>query len=327
MKITNLAILFICIFVPFYLVMDFRTGDQKTAQALSDQYSASLHTAVQDASQMLNMNVLQEYEAGYQSRKFFFANKERALDTFFRTLYLNFDVVNDPVRQGALAGYIPAVAVIDYDGYDLYAVDEYRNANGERVFKHMWRPKKPYSYSDNRGNSINFTLDSYVYAYDFYAKAWVEGFREDLEGTTNIPLLENAANFEAMRKSVIVKSIQQDLAYYINKHNEYATRYGVHYTFRLPQISQEEWVNSIDDIGIMAFIQGIPIGDQFYNNYALGGGRLVKKTEIKGAVDPSTGIKYYYPSTCSYGYREDETFSSERDAAAAGYYPKGCMNR
>lgn len=70
MKITNWAIFFICIFVPFYLIMDFRTGDQKTALALSDQYSATLHTAVQDASQMLNMNVLQEYEAGYQSKKF-----------------------------------------------------------------------------------------------------------------------------------------------------------------------------------------------------------------------------------------------------------------
>lgn len=327
MKITSLAVLFVCIFAPFFLVMDFRTADQKEALALTEQYSASLHTSVQDASQMLNVNVLQEYEAGYQSNKFFYANKELALDTFFRTLYLNFDVVNDPIGQGALAGYIPALVVIDYDGFDAYAVSEYTGEDNQKVFKHMWRPKKPYSYADSRGNSINFTLDSYVHAYDAWSRTWVEGYREDLQGQTNIPLLNDAENFDNVRKSSIVKSIQDDLAYLINKHNEYATHYGIHYTFKLPQIPQDEWVNSIQDIGVMAFVQGIPVGDQYYNNYALGGGRLVRKTEIKAGVDRATGIKYYHRSTCSFGLREEETFSSEKEAAAAGYYAKECVNR
>ena len=92
------------------------------------------------------------------------------------------------------------------------------------------------------------------------------------------------------------------------------TKSGVSYTFKLPLIPKEDWVNTID-IGIMAFIQGIPIGDQFYNNYAFGGGRLIKNPVIYGAIDPQTGLKYYYRDSCSYPYRIEEAFSSEKEVA------------
>ncbi|OAB38446.1 hypothetical protein [Paenibacillus glacialis] len=332
MKITNLAILFVCIFFPFFIIMDFHVRDQKTVLTLNDQYTVALRTALQDAGHMLNTNELQELEAGYESSKYFKADKELALDTFYRTLYLNFGMESDPIAQGNLTGYIPAVAVIDYDGYYIYAMTEYRDMNGQLIFKPMWNPKKPYSYSDSYGNSINFTLDNYVHAYDSGTRTWSEGFQEDIQqdvqnhiSQIRIPLMMDSVSFDQVRRSTIVKRIQEDLAYFINKHNEYATRYGINYTFKLPQIPQEEWTNSIDDIGMMAFIQGIPVGDQFYNNYAFGGGRLVKKTFIKGAVNEK-GIKVYYKDTCSYPYPLEETFGSEKDAARAGYFPKECVN-
>lgn len=291
---------------------------------LNDQYTTFLRTATQDAGKMLNQNELQDFEAEYQSHKFFNANKDLAVDTFFRTLYLNFGISGDPIGQGALAAYIPVVLVIDYDGYHIYAIDEYKDKDGQTIFKHMWRPKKPYSYSDSNGNSINFTLDSYVHAYDASTRKWVQGYQEDLKGQTNIPLLNgnDTDNFDNERRSIIVKSIQEDLTLLINKHNEYAMRYGISYTFKLPLIPQEEWTNTIDDIGIMSFVQGIPVGDRYYNNYAFGGGRLVKKPVVYGVIDDNTGIKYYYREACGWvDYRVIETFGSEKDAAAAGYFP------
>ncbi|ANS75345.1 F0F1-type ATP synthase [Paenibacillus yonginensis] len=326
MKITNLAILFVCIFIPFMLVLDFHTRDQENVLQLEDQYSAALRTAVQDAGSVLNINELQEYEAAYQSSKYFKVNKELALDTFFRTLYLNFGVENDPIGQGTLASYIPVIGITDYDGYYIYTTAEYQDNGGQTIAKPMWRPKKPYAFADNNGNVINFTLDSYVHAYDAVRHEWVEGFRADLAGKTSISLLNDPESFEQQRRSTIVSSIQEDVAYFINAYNDYATHYGISYTFKLPQISQEEWTNTIDDIGIMAFIQGLPIGDQTYNNYAFGGGRLIKKTNIIGAIDPSTGFKYAYRSTCSFPYTPEEIFDSPKEAAAAGYYPKECVN-
>ncbi|BFH60136.1 hypothetical protein [Paenibacillus azoreducens] len=326
MKITNLAILFVCIFLPFMLVLDMRTRDQETVLQLKSQYTAALRTAVQDASKMLNINELQEYEAGYQSVKFFKVNKELALDTFFRTLYLNFGVENDPIGQGTLASYIPVIGITDYDGFFLYTMSEYKDQTGQNLAKPMWRPKKPYAYSDGSGNSINFTLDSYVHAYDAASGKWVEGFREDLQGITSIPLLNDPVNFDSVRRSTIIRSIQRDLAYFINAYNEYAIRNGISYTFKLPEIPHEEWTNTINDVGIIAFIQGLPIGEQMYNNYALGGGRLVKKTNFYGAIDPQTGIKYYYKTTCGFPYQVEEIFDHAKDAAAAGYIPKECVN-
>lgn len=327
MKITiNFAIAFVLIFFPFYYVLDARTNDLKLVAQLEDQYDVALKTAAQDASFVLNLNELQEYEAGYQSAKFFKANKELAIDTFFKTLYLNFGVKDDYIGQGALASYIPAVVILDYDGYYLYTIREYNNREGTTEMKHMWSPKKPYAYTDPQGNSMNFTLDSYVYAYDATNRKWIEGYQWELQNKTSIQVLNNANQFDEARRSWIVTNVQNDLAYFINKHNEYMTKNGVSYTFKLPLIPKEDWVNTIDDIGIMAFIQGIPIGDQFYNNYAFGGGRLIKNPVIYGAVDPQTGLKYYYRDSCSYPYRIEEAFSSEKEAAAAGYFPKECFN-
>lgn len=325
--ITNFAILFVLIVIPFYLVMDLRTADQKEVNQLEKRYSASLRTATQDAAFALNQNENQEKEAGYQSDKYSNANKEEAIRTFFKTMHLNFNVENDPIAQGALAGYIPVVAITDYKGFHIYALTEYKDGTGQTIFKHMWMPEKPYAYSDERGNSINFSLDSFVTAYDASAGTWISGYREELEGLTNIPLLNDPATFEAIRRSTIVNLVQEDVAHYINKHNTYATRYGLHYEFKLPLISQEDWANSINDIGIMAFVQGIPIGDQFYNNYAFGSGRLVKKDVVYGTIDDSTGLKYYYPSSYPLNYRVIETFDSEKDAAAAGYMPTMALNK
>ncbi|AWP25196.1 MULTISPECIES: hypothetical protein [Paenibacillus] len=326
MKITNFAIIFILIFFPFYLILDLHISDQHEVNKLNEIYSAALRTAVQDSSAMLNQNELQEYEAGYQSPKYFNANKEIAIDTFFRTMYLNFEVDNDYIGQGALASYIPAVGIIDYKGFHIYAFSEYQNSEGQTIFKHMWRPQKPYSFADNKGNSVNFTLDQYVYAFDASTKSWIEGYQPELQGRTNIDILNNPDLFESVRRSTIVKTVQTDLAYYINKHNEYASHYGVTYNFKLPEIPMEDWTNTIDDIGVLAFVQGIPIGDQYYNNFAFGGGRLVKQPVIYGAVDQQTGLKYYYRDSCSYPYRIEEAFSSEKEAAAAGYFPKECFN-
>lgn len=326
MKLTNLAIIFVLIFLPFFLILDLRINAMDKAVQLEDKYDAALKTASQDASTVLSSNVLQEYESDYESSKFFHANKELAVDTFFRSLYLNFSVQDDPIGQGTLASYIPAIVVVDYDGYWIYAMSEYTGPDGTTVYKHTWRPKKPYAFSDEQGNTINFTLDEYLRVYDASSHTWSEGFLRDLQGQTNVPLIDDPHSFEEKRRSVIVSSIQEDLAYFIDKHNEYSTRNGISYTFTLPLISQEEWSNSINDIGIMAFIQGVPLGDQVYNNYAFASGRLVRKQPIVGAVDPATGMKYYYYRSCGFPYQEEITFDSAKDAAAAGYFPKECVN-
>ncbi|MGC5772964.1 hypothetical protein [Paenibacillus pabuli] len=324
MKITELSIVFVLIFLPIFWVVSHHTDSAREAQYLSNRYRAALQTAVMDAGAIMHQNEKQNDEAGYDSSKFVKADKELALLTFTQTMALNMGIQDDPAATKAMFNYIPAIVVLDYDGYYILANETELTGKLEGSFRHVWSPKKPYTYSDSNGSSMNFTLDGYVYAYDAGLGKWVEGFQKELAPSTQIPLLQNAELFEQVRRTRIVTSVQEDLAEVINRHNEFARRNGVSYTFTMPLISQEDWYNSIDDTGLMAFIQGIPVGNEKINNYAIGGGRLVKKTSIIGGVDPVSGIKYYYPSTCGNSYRAEEVFTDAKQAAGQGYFEYNC---
>lgn len=325
MKITSLAAAFAMIVFPFFIINQIHADGQKLSLRTEMRYNAAIDAAVQDAALMLIPNEKQEFEAQYESAKNVRANLEAAMDAFYRTLYVNFGIADDPQAQALLDVYIPAIVVIGYDGYYLYADDEFANRDGEPESRHVWYAKKPYAYRDAAGNSLSFTLDEFVTAYEPGTQTWRRGFRRDIASSSAVPLLQDAAVFEQVRRWTIVSSIQGDLQYYINRHNAVAKRYGVSYTFTLPAISGEEWNNTIQDVGVIAFVQGIPIGDRYYNNYALGGARIVKRGEFAGIF--ANGIKYYYRrSECSSPLPTQETFQSEKEAARNGYYPLACAN-
>lgn len=325
MKITDWAVIFVLIVTPFLWLSGQRAENLREVNRLETRYTAALRTAVQDAALALNRNELQQYESGYGSAKWMRADKEQALAALLRSLYLNFGIADDPLGQQAFLGYIPAAVVIDYDGYFIYAADRVPDSD---TIIYRWRDKKPYTYADADGNSIAFTLDGEVTAYDAAADLWVSGPQPEVKSAVSIPLLQSGAEFEAVRRATIVRRIEEDLAQTIRLHNLLSAKLGVHYTFTLPVIPQEEWNNTLNDVGILVFLQGIPVGDRHYNDYALGGGRLERTPVILGATDPLTGLKYYYRESCPearrLGYREEEIFPDERGAAASGYFPLDC---
>lgn len=324
MRITNWAIVGVLILLPFFVIQQIELETQRKTLLTELRYDAALDAAVDDAARALVINADQQQEAQYESDKRIAVNKEEAIATFYRTLYMNFGIAGDTIAQGVLNRYIPTVIIIGYDGFTVYAEEEFVNASGETEMRPVWGPKKPYAYVDRAGNSLSFTLDEHVLAYEAASRTWHEGLRSDLRQEAAIPLLGDPAGFEQIRRSTIVNAIQEELAYRINRHNEYAARNGVAYTFTLPMISEDEWANTINDIGVMAFVQGVPMGSKVYNNYALGGSRVLKKPVIVGAK--KDGMKVYYRRTCHYPYPIEETFSSEKAAALKGYMPLSCDN-
>lgn len=324
MKITDWAVIFLLIISPLLWVSQLHTENLQDVNRLQIQYTTSLRTAAQDGGSALNLNELQNFESGYTSDKFMRTDKEAAILALQHSLALNFGATDDPLAQKMLMVYIPAIVVIDYDGYFIYAVEESTANDGSVISEHRFHPKKPYVYTDDWGNSLAFTLDNYVIAYDAMSKEWVNGLQEELRSEVSIPLLQDPEKFQQVRRSVIVRSIEDDLAIIINRHNEYTRKLGVSYTFTLPVISQEEWNNTLDDVGVLIFLQGIPVGDRYYNNYALGGGRLVRGQRVLAGTDEDTGINYYFRESCLAPYKPEEVFTSERDAAAKGYFEAPC---
>jgi len=325
MKITDWAMIFVLIASPLLWILHLHTGDLREAHRLQVRYTSALRTAVQDAAHALNLNEQQHYEAGYGSAKFMKTDKEEALSAFIKTLAINLAIEDDPQAQRAMMAYIPAIAVIEYDGYSIYALyDNAETGAGMPELTHRWRPKKPYAYTDQSGNSIAFTLDDKVTAFESRTGEWLRGGQGELKPLTAIPLLQEAETFEQVRRSTIVRTIEEDLAGYIQRHNEYAARIGVNYLFTLPVLSQEDWTNTLNDVGVVVFMQGIPVGGRYYNNYAFGGGRLVQSRLLIGGIDEESGLPYYFREGCSVRYRPEQAFTNPREAAAKGYFEAAC---
>ncbi|WP_334071243.1 hypothetical protein [Paenibacillus sp. A14] len=329
MKITDWAVVFVLLAFPALFMLHWDSEQLREANRLQIKYTAALRTAVQDAGSMLSLNELQRYESGYGSSKFMRADKEAALSALLETLMLNLGEHEDAISRDQLMTYIPAVIVIDYDGYYVYAVQEIAGEDGSLLARHRWWPKKAYVYHDAEGNTIYFTLDEQITVIDTASGEVHRGLREELGGALSIELLKQKETFENVRRSVIVSAIEADLSSVIDNHNVFARSLGFNYIFTLPTIPREAWNNTIDDVGILVFLQGIPVGSKHYNNYALGGGRVAKQRPVYGWSDPETGIRFAGGSPCYYGSGTVplEIFASQRDAAGKGYFEAHCPLR
>lgn len=106
----------------------------------------------------------------------------------------------------------------------------------------------------------------------------------------------DASAFHKKRREVIINIIRDTLRQEINSHQTYAKIMGSNYNFSLPEIANDDWTNSINDISVMSFIQGMPIGvNAYYNNYALGGSRIVQTDYIYATAD-----NLYHSSDCKF---------------------------
>ena len=73
------------------------------------------------------------------------------------------------------------------------------------------------------------------------------------------------SNFNEHRMSVIKNSIQTNLLTAISTYNTHANTYE----YMLPKISEVDWYTITNKICVISFLQGIPIGTKYFNNYSV----------------------------------------------------------
>ena len=79
----------------------------------------------------------------------------------------------------------------------------------------------------------------------------------------------------------------------------------------MPEIANDEWSNSINDISVMSFIQGMPIGtNEYYNNYALSGSRIIQ-------------TEYYYGTRTADGAGNEKTYYHSYDCSTIANFHTG----
>lgn len=389
MKLSHFTIIFLIIILPFSIIA--RNNTKEYFLVIKDQVRLNnmIDAATQDALDTL-IDLNDEFQMLYIDQRFD-VNQTLALEavkSFFKTLAVNY---NMPYIEGNTEAYfsmyIPAIVIIGYDGFFIYSVDE----NGSGGYAYQLSPKIPYSYVDEKGAIINFSLGNYIRMYfpqtgKFYEGSMSEDYfeesqkryerdyllaydsdREHLNSTKNTVLnmideltedmsmiiaaldtdpacrskipdfliahegavrptvdyqrgvSEVASAFHQKRREVIIDIIRNTLQEEINSHSTYAKSLGSNYDFALPDIAMDDWTNSINDISVMSFVQGFPVGTRsYYNNYALGGSRIVETEYIYGTKD-----KIYHLKDCSRAHSSDvdNVFLNRVQAAENGYWP------
>ena len=129
------------------------------------------------------------------------------------------------------------------------------------------------------------------------------------------------------KKDIIINTIEKN----ISQATEQAKKMNPNYEYRLPQLSYDEWEQALSNISIIAFMQGMPIGLKYYNNYA-----IATSTLNKEFVDPDelyfagAGDQYYHQRQCDQatgsnyiGYRSIDYIakSYEEGDTTKYYYP------
>lgn len=100
----------------------------------------------------------------------------------------------------------------------------------------------------------------------------ITDFATDLSGkkifvtsSTNDPL-SSSSIFNEHRMNVIRKSIETNLVPAIANYNRHST---TGYEFLMPKLGEKDWYTITNNVCMISFLQGLPIGSKMYNNYAV----------------------------------------------------------
>lgn len=232
-------------------------------------------------------------------------NLDKALDRFYKTMFLNMNIENSYAEQQALLHKIPIKIATGYEGY---YINSFKNdGSGEQ-----WSDIKPYSFVED-DKVIYFTLSDEVYVSDSI-NGIKRGMREDFEDVYENSCLNSKKEFHEVKSHVINRAIQQDLQYYTKQANNIAKRNNWNTQFNVPY-----WGNrSVNDIAFIAFYQdeGFIGSDRMYNTYGYATTKIVKNKDIYGYM--KNGRKLYSEIKSGEG---DTYFSNAYEAAINGYSP------
>jgi hypothetical protein len=329
MKLTSLAVIFVIIISPFIFI-----SGQEAETAIQDQrlryyYDNIIDNAIVDSAFVLSNRGTGLTYAGDVNISDTDA-RELAAQAFFDSVYYSFNAKGNPSLMARVDACIPILVFLEREGFSLYALDEYKNIDGQNEIKHIWFPMQHYIGEVISGRFIiRYTIDSKVYVFDMADQSLKEGDYSDFDDI--IPYFIERQAFEDIRISAIKNSVQEEIMAYMNYYNQWALGRSISVKLEFPSIDDADWKRALTDEGIIVFAQGFPIlSGKNYRHYALGGARVIRKAPITGYT--YQGILYYCRASCVHfrntiisdpAFNQDSIiyFSNAYEAAANGHFP------
>lgn len=324
MKLTDLSLIFIAVLLPIIIVVYVNVSFTIKAQEQEIYYKNLIDVATTDSSNQMkeveNEDTSIDYGySGNQNSKVS-VNAQIAVDTFLDNMYNNFGIKGNDAAEKYSQLFVPAIAIIDYDGVIISSVESYTK-NGTSITEHRLKPKSYYSYTytivkDGDGkykmvdgytdknayewHHVEFTMDDYIVhrgstkttSYD--TKSFYISDIENNGDLAPISILDEVvAKLHSIRKDIIVNTIVKEVTYAVNKNNTYARNAGITYNFVFPTTSTEDMYGAIENVGFLAFVQGINVGNKYLNTKAYAVTNIELTTRYYFTI-PNEDSKYKY---------------------------------
>lgn len=350
MKLTDFALIFIGVTLPIIITVYINVSFTIKAEEQEMYYKKIINVALKDAADQMKEveNSDSEIDYGYSgtTNNKVSVNSQIAVDTFLNSLYNNFGIKGNQSAESYLQYFIPAIAVIDYNGVQVSSIEEVDyypieddNDYYETVIKHALKPKRYYTYTyyiykdvvENKlkytddysiakgtlhsTHVIEFTMDDYITHRGYLKRAGQledmpvtsfyisdsknnlslvtsAGSIHDLTANEQIVLQELVPHLQAKRKEVIINTIQKEMEYATNNNNYYASEAGIKYNFVFPTLEEAELESQIKNVGMMALVQGISIGNKYLNVRAYSTAKLTEITRYYLSIPRENETKY-----------------------------------
>lgn len=319
MKITDFALIFIAITLPFMIVLYINITFTIKAEEMELYYQNMIEAAVEDATyEMKQIESDDKYiDYGYSGKenKKINVNAQVGVDSFFESMYSTLGISGNEVAESYFSLFVPAVAVIEYDGVRVSQNETVFAEDGTSSVQRVLRPKRyfTYTYSIVRNgmeysfvpggttgeaistHTVEFTMDDLIVhrGYDYmYNEEIVSETFYLKDDKNNDNLVAGVVSSETknqlksdiithlldMKDSIIANTVANELSYSINANNLYARQAGVTYSFSFPATTEEDLYGMIDGVGMVAFVQGISVGNKYLNTKAYGMSTLNQAT-------------------------------------------------
>lgn len=109
--------------------------------------------------------------------------------------------------------------------------------------------------------------------------------------------LKTDSTFNEHRMAVIRKTIETNMVTSIANYNIHSP---VNYEFVLPVLQENEWNEIENNICMITFMQGLPIGNKYYNNYSVVSNNTNKEVVGKNAIYILTSDGEYHEPGCKH---------------------------
>ena len=227
----------------------------------------------------------------YNGQKVYYDKNKEVDSTQIQTqyfFYANYEKTYITKSQGNGELYEYLIARTSSDGH-LYSTSSFEYYKTAQEFSRKMQTltagiSQKYAI-DQDGNPIEFAINTGNEAIFVTSQS-------------NDPLL-SSSTFNEIRMQVIRKSIETNLTAAIAQFGKFI---GEEYEFRLPVMSDVDWEKITNQVSVISFMQGLPIGYKYFNDYCVitndNNEEVVNKENIYIITENSSGEREYHLPGC-----------------------------